>query len=252
MSLQAIAQRLGKTPTTTDIIEQSKAGRGFPLNNYYDVFGSFPEAVRKAGLKSKYRQEFDQEKLLEELRRLRVTLKRPLLGKDVVAARKNGKVSSIYHFQRAFGSVPKAIEVAGAGRKTYTRREMIEILRKIDAELDRPVLDFDLDELYHKDKGPNHRAVEREFGGMAKARRAAGVKNHFQKEGEATKYWQKYTLEKLTKQLKALGKKLGRKPTDRDINRASKEGLCASAMTFARMFGNLPTAYKKAGFEQAS
>lgn len=37
----------------------------------------------------------------------------------------------------------------------------------------------------------------------------------------------------------------------RDINEASKQGLCASAVTFARMFGDLPTAYKRAGFEQA-
>ena len=248
LELQAISQRIGRTPTTTDIIELSKAGRAYSLDAYYAVFGSFREAVRKAGLKS---QKFDREQLLGELRRLRAKLKRSLLGKDVLAARKKGKVSSIYHFQIAFGSVPQAIAAAGVGRKIYSREEMIKILRQIDAKLDRPVLASDIDELYHQGEGPNHRAVEREFGGMAKARRAAGIKNAYRKEKKSTKYWQKYTLEELTKQLKALGKKLGRKPTDRDINRASKEGLCASAMTFARMFGNLPAAYQKAGFEQA-
>lgn len=88
LSLQAIAQRLGRTPTTNDISEQSKAGRCFPLNAYYDVFGSFLEAVKKAGLKTNYKQNFDEEKLLGELRELRAKLKRPLLGKDVLAARK--------------------------------------------------------------------------------------------------------------------------------------------------------------------
>ncbi len=54
---------------------------------------------------------------------------------------------------------------------------MIKILRQIDARLDRPLLAVDIDELYRADKGPSKRAVEREFGGIAKARAAARVKN---------------------------------------------------------------------------
>lgn len=251
LELLAIAQRLGRTPTTNDINELSKMGRARSLNIYYDVFGSFLDAIKKAGLKPHYKQKFDKENLLAELRELRAKLKRPLIGKDVIAGRKKGKVSSIYHFQRAFGSVPKAIEAAGAGKKTYSRDEMIKILKKIDAKLDRPVLASDIDALFRAGKAASARAIEREFGGMAKARRAAGIKNYFRKESAPTKHWQKYTLEELTVQLKELGKKLGRKPTDRDINEASKKGLCASAATFARMFGDLPTAYRKAGFESA-
>jgi len=52
----------------------------------------------------------------------------------------------------------------------------------------------------------------------------------------------------LIAQLQALGKKLGRKPTDRDINAASRLGECASSTTFARMFGSLLEAYRTAGF----
>ncbi len=249
LSLQAISQRLGRTPTTTDINELSKAGRSYPLNNYYDVFGSFVEAVKKAALKANYKQKFDKEKLLGELRELRAKLKRPLLAKDVVAARKKGKVSSVYHFQRTFGSVPKAIQAAGTGKKIYTSSEMIEILRRLNSQLDRPVLASDIDELFRLGVGPSHRVIEREFGGMAKARKAAGINNSYQNDSGATRHWQKYTPEELIEQLKKLGEKLGRKPTDRDINKASKEGLCASAVTFARMFGSLPNAYQKAGFE---
>jgi len=250
LSLQAISQRLGRTPKTTDINELSKAGRSYPLDNYYDVFGSFVEAVKKAALKANYKKKFDKEKLLGELRELRAKLKRPLLSKNVVAARKKGKVSSVYHFQRAFGSVPKAIEAAGTGQKTYNRQEMIEILRRVGSKLDRPVLASDIDELFRLGKAPSHRAIEREFGGMAKARRAAGIKNTYRKENRDTRHWQKYTPEELIEQLKSLAERLNRKPTDRDINRASKEGLCASSTTFARMFGSLPEAYRKAGFEQ--
>lgn len=250
LELQAIAQRIGRTPTTTDIREISKEGCAFSLNTYYELFGSFLEAVKKAGLKARYHQDFDKENLLGELRALRAKLKRPLIGKDVAAARKKGRVSSLYHFQRAFGSVPQAIAAADAGRKKYSREEMIKILRRIDSQLDRPVLVSDIDKLFHSGRGPSHRAIEREFGGIAKARLAAGIRNVYRKEGSATRNWQKYTPEELINQLQALGKRLGRKPSDRDINRASREGFCASSVTFVRMFGSLVKAYRKAGFEK--
>ncbi len=51
LSLRAIAQRLGRTPTTTDINENSRGGRSYSLNNYCDVFGSFTEAIKKPVLK---------------------------------------------------------------------------------------------------------------------------------------------------------------------------------------------------------
>jgi len=50
-------------------------------------------------------------------------------------------------------------------------------------------------------------------------------------------------------QLKKLGKKLGRKPTDRDINEACKRGETASVPTFSREFGSLIKAYESAGFK---
>jgi hypothetical protein len=177
LKLIALGQKLGRTPTTTDILELSKKGRIFSLDTYYAVFGSFNDALRRARLPLRYNQEFDKEKLAGELRELHAKLKRPLIGKDVLAARERKEVSSIYHFQRAFGSVPLAIAAAGTSKKKYSRDEMINILRQIDAKLDCPLLARDIDELYRAGKGPSKRAVEREFGGIAKARRAAKVKN---------------------------------------------------------------------------
>jgi hypothetical protein len=177
LKLIALSQRLGGTPTTTDILELSKKGRIFSLDTYYAVFGSFNDALRRARLPFRYNQEFDKEKLIGELRELYAKLKRPLIGKDVLAARERKEVSSLYHFQRAFGSVPLAIAAAGAGKKKYSRDEMIKILRQIDAKLDRPLLVRDIDELYRAGKGPSECAVEREFGGITKARAAAKVKN---------------------------------------------------------------------------
>jgi hypothetical protein len=79
---------------------------------------------------------------------------------------------------------------------------MIEILRRVDANLDRPVLASDIDELYNQGKAPHHRTIELKFGGMAKARKAAGINNVYKKDSDTTRYWQKYTPEELIAQLK--------------------------------------------------
>jgi hypothetical protein len=90
---------------------------------------------------------------------------------------------------------------------------MIEFLRRLNSQLDRPVLVADIDELFRLGEAPSHRVIEREFGGMAKARKAAGINNSYKNTSGATRYWQKYTPEELIEQLKKLGEKLGSKPT---------------------------------------
>lgn len=249
--LKEVAEELGRAPTTYDWPVLREEERVYPLYVYYAVFGSFLTAVKRAKLKPKYKQEFDssdREDLLRELRQLRRKLGRPLFDEDVDAARRRGEVSSPYHFVRAFGSVPVAIQAAGASKKNYSREELIAILKTLDATLDRPILAADLQRLYDEGNGPSVKTFLKEFGTLSKARRAARTMATYRKAKTRTKYWQKYTKEELIAQLKALANKLGRKPTDRDINLASKLGECASATTFARMFGSLPDAYRAAGF----
>jgi hypothetical protein len=249
--LKAVAQELGRAPTTHDWPRFREQERVHPLYVYYLVFGSFLTAVKTAKLKPRYKQEFDEsdrERLLKELRRLQRKLGRNLFDEDVDEARRRKEVSSPYHFVRAFGSVPAAIEAAGAGKKIYSREELIAILRDLDAALNRPIQKSDIENLYDAGKGPSIKMFLKEFGTISKARRAARTQTTYRKARTRTAYWQKYTKQELTAQLKALGKNLGRKPTDRDINAASKRGECASASSFASIFGNLPDAYKAAGF----
>lgn len=249
--LKEIARELERTPTTYDWPGLRIQERVYPLYVYYAVFGSFLSALKRANLKPRYKQEFDasdREKLLRELRQLRRKLGRPLFDEDVDKARRRKVVSPPYHFVRAFGSVPAAIEAAGAGKRIYSREEMILILRELDTTLDRPIQGSDIKSLYAAGKGPSLKMFLKAFGTLSKARRAAGTQTAYLKANQWTKHWQKYTKEELIAQLEALGKKLGRKPTDRDINAASKTGECSSSTTFARMFGSLPDAYRAAGF----
>lgn len=251
--LKEVACELGRTPVTNDWPGLREHDRVYPLYVYYAVFGSFLTALKRAKLKPKYKQEFDaahRERLLDELRKLQRKLGRTLFDEDVDEARRRKEVSPPYHFVRAFGSVPAAIEAAGAAKKIYSREELIAILRKLDATLNRPIQKMDIQTLYDAGEWPSVKMFLKEFGTLSKARRAAGTQTVYRKAKEQTTWWQKYTKEELIAQLKALGKKLGRKPTDRDINVASKFGECAAATTFASMFGSLPGAYKAAGYTE--
>lgn len=251
--LKELAGELGRTPTTHDWPPLREHDRVYPLYVYYAVFGSFLAALKRAKLKPRYKQEFDasdRERLLNQLRQLQRKLGRTLFDEDVDEARRRKEVSPPYHFVRAFGSVPAAIEVAGAAKRIYSREEMLAILGKVDVKLDRPIQKTDIQKLYDAGEGPSVKMFLKEFGTLSKARRAAGTQTVYRKAKERTTYWQKYTKEELIVQLKALGKKLGRKPTDRDINAASRLGECASAGPFASIFGSLPKAYKAAGYSE--
>lgn len=178
LELQVIAQSTGRIPTTTLINSLSKAGRTHSLNTYYAVFGSFLEAMKRAKLKPRYKQEFndaDRERMLAELRRLRRRLKRPIYDEDVDAARRKDLMSPPYHLQLAFGSVPKAIALAGAGEKKWSRDQMIGLLKRLDEKLGRAVLKRDLEEEFHARRGPSYKAVVKEFGGIANARMVVGI-----------------------------------------------------------------------------
>ncbi len=256
IELQSLARTLKRTPRTADIGRLSKGGKSHSLKTYYAVFGSFVTAVRRSGVKQHYRQQFDEserEFMLDQLRTLSRKLKRPILGKDVMAARKKKLVSPVNHYQLAFGSVPAAIAAAGVAPKvSFTRRELIEILRRLDRGMNRPVQNSDIAKAFREGKGPAMNSFIREFGSLRKARKVASVKDHYEKGGSRTRHWQKYTKPELIKQLRKLGRTLGRKPTDRDINRTSKLGECASSETFSRMFGDLRKAYLAAGFTEES
>ncbi len=155
--LKEVARELGRTPTTYDWPGLREQERVYPLYVYYAVFGSFLSALRRAKLKPRYKQEFDasdRERLLNELRQLRQKWGRPLFDEDVDEARRRGEVSSPYHFVLAFGSVPVAIQAAGAAKKIYSREGLIAILRELDATLDRPIQKSDIQRLYDTGKAP--------------------------------------------------------------------------------------------------
>lgn len=97
-----------------------------------------------------------------------------------------------------------SIEIA---HSTYSRAEMLAILRGLDATLDRPIQGLDIQRQYEAGKGPSLKMFLKTFGTLSKARRAARTQTAYRKAQERTTFWQKYTKEELVTQLKALGRK---------------------------------------------
>lgn len=238
LQLLAIAQELGRTPTTADINEMSKTHKCFSLDIYFAVFGSFQAGLKKANLPLLYSQEFDKEKLRNELQILRRKLKRALIARDVRAARRRGETSPLYHFERAFGSVPAAVAAAGAARPTFSANEIKIYLRQLFEELNRVPTGDDIAKRFVAGETPSLKEILKIYGSLKSARSVAGI-NYTGANKKASIYWRKYTPEQLLEQFRNLSRDLGRRPTDRDLNRASREERCATSSTFRRVFGGL-------------
>jgi hypothetical protein len=252
LKLRALAEKLGHTPSLNDIREQQK--RGFPYSHHHisKLFGSYSDALRRAGLTLNYRRQFsdsEKEHMLEQLRRLSRLNNAPVSTDDVRAARRRGLVPPVSHYEKAFGSIAEALRAAGVGVKNrYTDEELIAILRSIDMRLDRPVLPSDIEKLFRQGKAPSPKVLAARFGGMRKARAAAGIKQRFRFANGVTGIYQRYTREEMVTQLQNLAERLGRPPSYGDITNAGRS-VIASAPTFISMFGSMAEAWRAAGFQ---
>ena len=255
LKLKAIADKIGRTPTTLDLDELARDGRSFTSVDYRQVFGSYSQALKSARLKPTYGRAFDEQQkelLLVELRRLSRKMGRRISTDDVRRARRERRLAyPVSQYEKAFGSIVNALEAADVGVKAYfTDDEIIDVLRRIDSKLDRPVRWEDLVK-YQKGKSPSPKTIYSRFGNMRNARAAARIKQEYRFAGGKSQNWQKYTREELIAQLRALAARIGRTPTDRTIDAADRSE-CATAPTFRRMFGTLNEAYKAAGLPTRS
>ena len=110
--------------------------------------------------------------MIAELKKLRREIKRALIARDVQAARKKGKASSLYHFQREFGSFPLAIAAAGAGRTRFSADKLKIYLKKLESELGRAPTGRDITARFIPGETPSLKEVRRVFGNLTNARKS--------------------------------------------------------------------------------
>jgi hypothetical protein len=138
-------------------------------------------------------------------------------------------------FRAATSVDPKALAEFRAGiRKRYTDEEILEQLRTCAAELGRsPTMrEFDA----HPGSTVHPQTVIDRFGSWNHAKREAGlVPRRFA------------TREELLTCLRALGDRIGRVPTSKDID--EHRGLVPSKSLYWHTFGSLTKALREAGFD---
>ena len=198
---------------------------------YFKRFGSWNNALEKAGLEINVKKGYTKEELILTLKNLSKDLKRTPMMKDLVP-RKDLPEASV--FKDNFGSWNNALKVAGLEVKyrfrKWKKEEIIFWLKKKYEELGKTpgIRDFDKD----KD-APAKNTVRKLFGNWTIALREANI---------PVKRF--HSKEELIKLLQKLARELNKTPTRTDMNKA--KGY-PSYTPFVEKFGSYTAACLRAG-----
>lgn len=129
--------------------------------------------------------------------------------------------------------------VIAAIRGGYTKEILIKQLQDLAKELGRTPTGEEVSSASVAGKTASLKRFQELFGSFNAALREAGLPLN----------WQLYTDEELLSQLQALAKEMGKTPTLGDVEKASAQGKCASAMAFFQHFGSFNAALIAAGLE---
>lgn len=228
--IRRLAGELGHPPTLQEYREQGEYG----ATTLYERFGSYRDALRKAGFEAREPQtEVSEEELLEELHRLTEELgERPTA--DQMDQQGEYWVST---YQSHFESWAQAVEEAGYETPHPSRRvskeALLEDLERVAEEIGgRPTL-RDVEE--HGEYGPM--TYIRRFGSWNEALEAAGF--------EARTYHANVSQEEMIEELHRLADVLDKRPSMREMNEHGKY----SPNTYHENFGAWSTALEIA-FEE--
>ncbi|MBI4128862.1 MAG: DEAD/DEAH box helicase [Parcubacteria group bacterium] len=240
VQLKKLKKKLGRVPVSPDIAAASKRGECAAPATFATHFGSLTAAHRAAGLRPQRRKDVSHTELIAELKKLKKKLGRVPTTSDISEASKRRECASPGTLAKRFGSIPDALKAAGMrlSRAIDTSRSaLIAQLKKLKKKLGKVPGELDINAASKRRECAGAGTFRRVFGSIRKAQRVAGMKP----------YHADTLPSQLIAQLKKLKKKLGRVPTGRDINAASKRGECASAPAFQRAFGSMPDAQRAAG-----
>jgi hypothetical protein len=158
---------------------------------------------------------------------------------DIRRAARQGKCAGYKVFRARCGTLEQLRKAAGlvqGPRRKYTRQQLIDQLKKLAAKLGRSPLATELIAASRRGECATIETLRSYFGTYNKALVAAGL---------ATRPTS-YSRAQLIQMLQALAKKLGHRPTVKEINESSLRGEGASAATYDHRFGKMSTAMKAA------
>ena len=232
--LKALAKKLGKIPSTTDIINAGAPGPHL----YFKRFGTIRKARKAAGLTvSASELKYTKGRLIHRLQKLTFQLGRIPDSKDI-----NKAGPPFYSsYRKHFGSIKKTWHAAGLDTATYKPRysdlELIAHLQALAKQLGRTPNSVDINEAGQ----PSYLHYRACFGSIRKAHQAAGF-------DLCVRYNTKYTEKELINHLKTLAEDLGRTPNYTDIIQSGK----IPYRFYYACFGSLVKAQQAVGFDPAT
>lgn len=224
-------KELGRTPGQRDMENK----KGYPsAMTYAKRFGSWNNALKKAGIAHNVISEYSKIQLIKLLKKKASVLGRAPYQNEINA---DPEMSSTGPYFRVFGNWNKALEKAGLKSNYisfYSDTELIKFIKKLYKELGHIPNSLEMNNA----KGyPASSVFKRAFGTYNKAVIYAGLKPAYRKI---------ITNEELITCLKLLSSKSKRTPSQKDMNK--EKGLPGST-TYIRRFGSWTNALKKASLE---
>jgi len=246
-SLRTLAKKLGHSPIQKEVLRACRKGECPSVSAIANVFGSYTNALRTAGLIIKRRYGVSRDELIKDLQRLAKRLKRTPTNHDVHAVSRKSQGPSTALFVKEFGTLQKAQIAAGLRPVRVmhaTRRELIKQLQKIAKKVGCTPTGSDIAAACKRGECASVSTFLDRFGSITKAHEAAGLAIR-----RSTKTRQT-SKDELIRQLQQLAKKLKRTPLVSDIEVAYRKGKIASLSALGSRFGSYSKALRVAGLNQ--
>jgi hypothetical protein len=228
--LNRLNRAIDGSPTQKNMNETGQ----YSITPYIDRFGSWTESLQEAGI-SPDRTYATKKELIEELERIHEISSGSPTKKEMNEV---GEYSAqTYH--RRFGSWNDALEEAGLSenRGQYTKKELLDELRRLDDELDHPATQSDM-----SDQGEYYpEYYKREFGSWNEAKAAAGIEA-IEPGGKS----HKVSADDLIAELNRLDEETDGSPTKEEMQRVGEY----SHQVYRHRFGTWNKTLEEAGIEK--
>jgi len=228
--IQRLAEELGKSPAVHHMRDQGKFG----VTTISREFGSWNTALELAGCEPNKEMNVPEERLINELTRLRDKLGRPPTAEDML---RDGAYS-VGTFDRRFGSWNNALQRAGFelhNRRNIPQDELVDELRRLSSKLGRTPTAVDMQS--HGRFG--YATYPTTFGSWNDAIRAADLSVNVRSG---------IPQSELISELRSLADTIGRAPTRREMD---QQGQFDSS-TYSHRFGTWNDALRAAGINPAT
>ncbi len=239
--LQNLSLALGRHVTRRDVRKAGKAGTCARLVTFRRVFGNAKNAFQKAGVQATNR--YTREELIAQYIALHKELGRLPTYEDIHRAARLGKCAGWKVFRNTCGTLEqlrRAAQLPRQPRRKYSQGEMLDQLKRLAAKLGRSPMAKEVIAACRKGECADIQTFQRIFGTYNGALKAAGLAIRPRS----------FSRGQLILMLQALARKLGHRPTVKEVNEAKLRGECASAPTYDDHFGRMSAALRAAGLDR--